>query len=109
MPGGGIHLRSTHALEQELQCELNESWGVELAVDDAETAGRWPGAAGRVRRAKLDPIERIEELCPELQTEFILRANVRRLEYREVPVIDPRATKRGVNSRFVAETPLRGS
>ena len=80
MPGGGIHLRSTHALEQELQCELNQARLVKLTAHDTEVAGRCRGAAARVRWAKLDAIEGVEELGAELQTKFIFRTEIRRLK-----------------------------
>ena len=110
--GGGIHLRSTNALEQELQSELNESRVVELAVHNSEArviGCRYSQtgviAARGVRWAKLDAIERVEELCPELQAKLILRAKVRRLKQGEVRVIDPCPTHCGIHARLVAEVP----
>src|SRR5580658_4682949 len=103
--GIGIHLRSTHALEQELQSELNEPWIVQLVVHESEARSAETG----VWRSKLDTIKCVEELRPELQAKPVLRAKVRGLENRDVPVIDPRAAKRGIHTRFVAETPVCGS
>ena len=102
----GIHL--THTLEHELQSELNEPRIPQLATRNSET--RIIGTTtGRIRWPKLDAIKRIEELRPELQTELFTRTKVRRLEYREVPVIDPFAAKRRVHSRLVPETKVAGS
>src|SRR5271154_7018721 len=110
MPGGGIHLRLTHALEQELQSELNQAWIVKLAVHEPKArVVRSPQtdviAASGVRWAKLNAIEGVEELRPELQAELVLRAEVRRLEQGEVPVVDPRTAHRGIDARLVAEVP----
>ena len=93
MPGGGIHLRSTHALEQELQRELNQPRVVKLTANEPKARvicfEQWDVvAAGRVGRAELHAVERVEKLGPKLQAKFILRAEVRRLEQSEVPVID---------------------
>ena len=71
MPERGIHLCSTHTLEHQLQSELNEPWIVQLATGYSETTGGT--ATSGIRRAKLDAIERIEELCPELQTKPFTR------------------------------------
>jgi|SRR5580658_5717796 hypothetical protein len=110
--GGGIHLRPTRALEQELQSELNQTWIVELTVHNSEArviGCRYSQtgviAARGVRWAKLDAIECVEELCPELQAKLVLRAKVRCLKQGEVPVIDPCPTHRGIHARLVAEVP----
>src|SRR6202049_1689837 len=107
MPGRGIHLRSTHTLEHELQSELNEPRIAQLAARNAETRIiRF--AASCIRWAKLDAIERIEELRPELQTELFTGPEVRRLEDREVPVIDACAPKRRIHARLVPERKIAG-
>ena len=105
MPGGGTRLRSSSTLEQKLQSELNQAWAVELTVNYAEAASRWPAAAGRVRRTKLDAIKRVEELRPELNAELVVRAEVRRLVNRDIPVVDPSSSQCRINTRFVAELP----
>src|SRR5580700_8454816 len=91
--GGGIHLRSSHALEHELPSELNEPRIVQLVIRNSERPVIRCATSG-IRWAKLGAIKRIEELRPELKTEPFTRTEIRRLEYREVPVIDPSATKR---------------
>src|SRR5277367_1247257 len=106
--GTGIHLRSPHALEQELQSELNEPRIAQLATRNSETLIIRFTASG-IRWAKLDAIKRIEELRPELQTELFLRTEARRLEYREIPVIDSFASKRRIHTRLVPETKVAGS
>ena len=101
----GIHL--THTLEHELQSELNEPRIPQLATRNSETRIIGTATSG-IRWAKLDAIKRIEELRPELQTKPFPRTEVRRLEYREVPVIDPFASKRRVHARLVPETKVAG-
>ena len=77
--GTGIHLRSTHTLELELQSELNEPWIVQLVICNSESRVIRCATSG-IRWAKLSAVERIEKLRPELQTELFLRTEVRRLE-----------------------------
>ena len=108
MPGRGIHLRSTHALELELQSELNEPRIAQLATRNSET--RIIGeATSSIRCAKLDAIKRIEELRPELQTEPFTRTEARRLEYREVPVIDSFTPKRRIYARLIPKAKVARS
>src|ERR1700722_20801039 len=108
MPEQAIHLRSTPTLEHKLQRELNEPRIPQLATRNSET--RIVGTTtSRIRWAKLDAIKRIEELRPELQTELFPRPEARRLEYREVPVIDPFAPKVRIHARLVPETKVGGS
>ena len=102
----GIHL--THTLEHELQSELNEPRIPQLATRNSETR-IIRTTTSRIGWAKLDAIKRIEELRPELQTKLFTRTKVRRLEYREVPVIDPFAPKIRIHARLVPETKVRGS
>jgi len=99
---------STHTLEQEFQSELNQPRIVQLVIRNSETRIIRFAASG-IRCDELDAIKRIEELRPELQTELFTRTEARRLEYREVPVIDPLATKRWVHARLVPETKVAGS
>src|SRR5258707_12449203 len=108
--GVDVWLTSTRALwvlEQELQSELNEPRRVQLAVHNSE-ARVIRGAAGGVWRAKLHTIEGVEELGPELQSELILRSEVRCLEYRDVPVVDSLPAQRRIHAPFVAEAPIGG-
>src|SRR3974390_364021 len=110
MPGGGIHLRPTHALEQELQSELNQAWVVKLTGYEPKVrvvGGQQSRviAASGVWRAELDAIKRVEELCPELQAELVIRTEVRGLKEREVPVIDTCPSKRRVHARLVSKGP----
>ena len=107
MPGRR-HPSPAHTLEQELQSELNEPRIAQLAARNSETPVIRFTASG-IRWSKLDAIKRIEELRPELQTEPFLRTEVRRLEYRDVPVIDPCAPKRRIHARLVPETKVAGS
>jgi hypothetical protein len=83
MPGGGIHLRSVRALEQELQCELNQPRVVGLGRYLPEAvisgAGRRPVKAG-TRESELNSIEGVEELRSELNAKLVFRAEGRRLE-----------------------------
>ena len=90
MPGGGIHLRSVRALEQELQCELNQSRAIGLRGDRSKPVVERRGLArhGRVvkavepcaRESELNAIEGVEELRPELNAKPVFRAEGRRLE-----------------------------
>jgi hypothetical protein len=110
MNAGTSHPPALHAhtLEHELQRELNEPRIPQLATRNSET--RIIGTTtGRIRWPKLDAIKRIEELRPELNTELFTRTEARRLEYREVPVIDPFAPKVRIHTRLVPETKVRGS
>ena len=95
-------------LEDELQSELNQPRSVQLATCNSESRTIGCTTSGS-RCAKLDTIKGIEELRPELQTKPFPRTEVRRLEYREVPVIDPFASKRRVHARLVPETKVAGS
>jgi hypothetical protein len=100
--------RSTDRLEHELPSELNEPRIVQLATRDSESRTIGFATSGS-RWAELDAIKRIEEFRPELQTEPFTRTEVRRLLYREVPVIDPFASKVRVHARLVPETKVAGS
>ena len=56
MPGGGIHLRSVRALEQELQCELNQPRVVGLRSDRSKpviVGVELPGVDGVLSRCSL--------------------------------------------------------
>jgi hypothetical protein len=84
MPGDW-HPPSFHALEQELQSELNEPRVVQLTGHKPEVrviGCQQTGviATNGVGKGKLDAIKRVEELRPELQAELVLRAKVRGLE-----------------------------
>src|ERR1700752_1637863 len=62
--GIGTHLRSSHALEQKLQSELNEPWIVELAVYKPKARvisclSSGIEAASSVGRSKLHAIKRV--------------------------------------------------
>ena len=99
---------STHTLEQEFQSELNQPRIVQLVIRNSETRIIRFAASG-IRCDELDAIKRIEELRSELQTEPFTRTEVRRLEYREVPVTDPLTAKRWVHARLVPEAKVAGS
>src|SRR5271156_3904212 len=97
-----------HTLKQELRSELNEPRIVQLVIRNSESPVIRCATSG-IRWAKLGAIKRIEKLRPELKTELFLRTEVRRLEYREIPVIDPFAPKRRIHARLVPETKVAGS
>ena len=91
MPGGGIHLRSVRALEQELQCELNQPRVVGLRSDRSKPVIEGGGRLVRhgrcvkavepcARESELNAIEGVEELRPELNAKLVFRAEGRRLE-----------------------------
>src|SRR5580700_10410401 len=112
MPGGGIHLRSVRALEQELQCELNQPRVVGLRSDRSkpEVVDVLPGylviAVVRcARESELNAIEGVKELCPELYAKLVLRSEGRRLEQGDVPVVDSGRTQAGVNAGFCTVSP----
>ncbi len=72
MPGGGTHLRPIHALKQELQPELNQPRIVQAElVDNSETWRYSLEQQAVFGGAKLDAIESVEELRPELQAELV--------------------------------------
>lgn len=93
MPGGGIHLRSVRALEQELQCELNQPRVVGLRSDCSKSVIvglSYAGAGDQTRRviavvpcageSELNAIEGVEEFRPELNPKPVFRAEGRCLE-----------------------------
>jgi len=92
-------------LEQEFQSELNEPRRVQLAAHNSEARVIRCAACG-VWRAKLHTIEGVEELGPELQSQLVLRSEVCGLKYCDVPVIDSLPSERGIDTTFVAETPV---
>src|SRR5277367_1296959 len=116
MPGGGIHLRSVRALEQELQCELNQPRAVGLGCNRSKPAivGVEGPRCGRnviavvpcARESKLNAIEGVEELRPELNAKLVFRAEGRRLEQGDVPVVDSGRTQAGVNAGFCTVSPV---
>ena len=107
----GTHSHSTFLLEQELQCELNESRIVQLVVHNSEarvvslSQGDVIATCG-VGGRKLDSIERVEKFGSELKPEPVIRTEIRGFEQRDVPVIDSRASECGIHARLVAECPI---
>ena len=110
MPGGGIHLRSIRALEQKLQCELNQPRVVGLGGYYPKAVisctGRCSVEAG-TRESELNSIESVEEFSSELNAKLVFRAEGRRLEQGKVPVVDSGRTKAGVNAGFCTVSPKR--
>ena len=106
MPGGGIHLRSVRALEQELQCELNQPRGVVLGIDYPKPVAPARDER-RPRETELNAIEGIEELRPELNPEPVFRTEGGRLEEGNVPVVDTGGRQGGIDTGLIAVSIVR--
>ena len=86
-------------LEGYPQRKLNQAWEVVLARYPPKA--RTSAAAG-IRRIELGVIEAVEELCPELGAESLIRTKLRILEDGEVEVLYSVAAYVRLGTRIVA-------
>src|SRR5690242_15489860 len=92
-------------LKHELKSELDKSriGARHCAGYHAKVCGSNAGVGWR----KLRAVEEIKELRPELQSQFVIGAELSPLEQREVKVVHAGAAKIGVGAGFITKGKVR--